>query len=64
MGSEASSAIYINDAYLNSSRGFLPRKCVYGTRPVSAHALGAIQQVMLGGHRDLSAQIHITNQGL
>ena len=23
-------------------RGFLPRKCVYGTRPVSAHPLGAI----------------------
>ncbi len=23
-------------------RGFLPRNCVYGTRPVSAHPLGAI----------------------
>ena len=28
-------------------RGFLPRKCVYGTRPVSAHPLGAIQCLML-----------------
>ncbi len=29
------------------SRGFLPRKCVYGTRPVSAHPLGAVQCLML-----------------
>ena len=28
-------------------RGFLPRKCVYGSRPVSAHPFGAIQCLML-----------------
>ena len=31
-------------------RGFLPRKCVYGTRPVSAHPLGAIQCLMLANY--------------
>ena len=34
-------------------RGVLPRKCVFGTRPVSAHPLGAIQCLML---------VHVSSQ--